>query len=52
MKHPETQCDCLAPATPLALRWRCPVCGKSTIKKVATLACVCDGESVRMLMPE
>ena len=33
MKHPEANCDCIAPATPLALRWRCSVRGKSTIKK-------------------
>jgi hypothetical protein len=52
MKHPEAHCDCLAPATPLALRWRCPVCGKSTIMKVSTLDAVCDGESLRRIEPQ
>ena len=47
MKHAETHCDCTAPATPLALRWRCPVCGRSAIMRVTTLATVCDGESLR-----
>jgi len=47
MKHPKSQCDCPSSAGPLALRWRCPDCGKGAIMKVATLACVCDGESIR-----
>ena len=33
MKHPETHCDCPSSATPLALRWRCPDCGKSAIMR-------------------
>ena len=44
MKHPETQCDC--PATSLAIRWCCPACGKTAIKKVS-LAAVCDGVTIR-----
>jgi hypothetical protein len=52
MKHPESACHCPASAAPLALRWRCPVCGKSTIMKVSTLATVCDGESVRHVEPQ
>ena len=47
-KHPETHCDCdPKAASPLALRWRCAVCGTSAIMKISTLAAVCDGESVR-----
>jgi hypothetical protein len=44
MKH--TPCDCApaAAASPLALRWRCPVCGKTAIMKLSTLAAVCDGD--------
>ena len=44
MKHPETQCDC--PATSLTVRWCCPACGKTAIKKVS-LAAVCDGVTIR-----
>ena len=52
MKHPETYCDCPSSAGPLALRWRCPVCGKSAIMKVTTLATVvCDGETIRKVEP-
>src|SRR5262245_3358445 len=47
VKHPESQCDCQASASPLALRWRSPDCGKRAIMKVATLACECDGESIK-----
>ena len=43
MKHPETQCDC--PATSLTVRWCCPACGKTAIKKVS-LAAVCDGVTI------
>jgi hypothetical protein len=52
MKHPETYCDCPSFAAPLALRWRCPVCGKTAIMRVATLATVCDGESLRKVEAE
>jgi predicted RNA-binding Zn-ribbon protein involved in translation (DUF1610 family) len=52
MKHPDSQCNCLSSASPLALRWRCPDCGKSAIMKVSTLAAVCDGESVRKIEPQ
>jgi hypothetical protein len=48
MKHPDARCDCgSAAASPLALRWRCPVCGKTAIKKVSTLAADCDGDTIR-----
>jgi hypothetical protein len=36
----------------LALRWRCPDCGKSAVMKVATLDTVCDGESLREAEPQ
>jgi AbiV family abortive infection protein len=52
MKHPETHCHCPGSATPLALRWRCPVCGKTTIMKMSTLAAVCDGDTIRKVEPE
>jgi hypothetical protein len=39
-------------ATPLALRWRWPVCGKTAIMRVTTLATVCDGETVRKVEPQ
>jgi len=52
-KHPETHCDCgPVAASPLALRWHCPVCGNGAIKKVSILATVCDGESVRRVEPQ
>jgi hypothetical protein len=47
MKHPDARCDCVAPASALALRWRCSVCGKSAIMKVSTDAAVCDGDRIR-----
>ena len=46
MKHPDKGCDCAASASALALRWRCPVCGKTAIMKVSTLAAVCDGDTI------
>jgi hypothetical protein len=52
MKHPDTRCDCAAPASPLALRWRCPACGKTAIMRVSTLAAVCDGDTMRKVEPE
>ena len=52
MKHSETQCHCATAAGPLALRWRCPDCGRSAIIKVSTLATACDGESLRKAEPE
>jgi hypothetical protein len=52
MKHPETQCHCTVSATSLALRWRCPVCGKGATMKISTPAAVCDGESFRKEEPE
>ena len=52
MKHPPKGCDCAASASALALRWRCPVCGKSAIMKVSTLAAVCDGDTLRKVGSE
>ena len=46
MKHPEAHCDCLASATSLTLRWCCPACGKTAIKKVSPAA-VCDGVTIQ-----
>ncbi len=48
MKHPDIHCDCgPRAASPLALWWCCPVCNKTAIKKVSTLAAVCDGDTIR-----
>ena len=52
MKHPDTSCNCAAAASPLALRWRCSVCGKTAIMKVSILAAVCDGGTIRKVEPE
>jgi hypothetical protein len=52
MKHPEAQCDCGEAATPLTIRWRCSVCGKSAMMRVSILAAVCDGESFRKGEPQ
>ena len=52
MKHPAKGCDCAASASALALRWRCPVCGKTAIMKVSTLAAICDGDTLRTVGPE
>ena len=52
MKHPDLNCDCAAAASPLALRWRCSVCGKTAIMKVSTLAATCDGDTIRKVEPE
>jgi hypothetical protein len=52
MKHPHKGCDCAVSASALALRWRCPACGKTAIMKVSTLAAVCDGETLRKGGPE
>ena len=52
MKHPDTSCDCSAAASALASRWRCPVCGKTAIMKVSTLAAICDGDTIRRVEPE
>ena len=47
-KHAETNCDCGSKAaSPLALRWRCSVCGTSAIMNDIELAAVCDGERIR-----
>jgi integrase len=42
----------LRKAVPLALRWRCPVCGKTAIMRVTTLATVCDGETIKKVEPQ
>jgi hypothetical protein len=52
MKHPDSNCDCTAAASPLALRWGCSVCGKTAIMKVSTLAAICDGDTIRNVEPE
>jgi predicted RNA-binding Zn-ribbon protein involved in translation (DUF1610 family) len=52
MKHPDTSCDCAQAATPLALRWRCPGCGRTAIMKASTLAAVCNGDTIRKAEPE
>jgi hypothetical protein len=51
MNHTDTSCDCGAAVSPLALRWRCPVCGKTAIMKVSTIAAVCDGGTIRKVEP-
>jgi hypothetical protein len=52
MKHPDTSCDCSAAASALASRWRCPVCGKTAIMRISTLAAVCGGDAIRKVEPE
>jgi hypothetical protein len=52
MKHPDKSCDCTAAASPLAVRWRCSLCGNTAIMKVSTLAAVCDGGTIRKVEPE
>ena len=52
MKHPDARCDRGQAANPLALRWRCPSCGRTAIMKVSTLAAVCGGEKIRKAEPE
>jgi hypothetical protein len=52
MKHPGSNCDCIATASPLALRWRCSVCGRTAIMKLSTLAAICDGDTMRKVEPE
>jgi predicted RNA-binding Zn-ribbon protein involved in translation (DUF1610 family) len=51
-KHPDTPCDCVMAASPLAFHWCCPACGKKTIMKSATVAAVCDGVRMRKGEPE
>ena len=52
MKHPDSNCDCAAAASPLALRWGCSVCGKTARMKVSTLAAIFDGGTIRKVEPE
>ena len=52
MKHPDTSCDGTVAASPLAVRWRCPVDGKTAIMKVSILAAICDGDTIRGVEPE
>jgi hypothetical protein len=52
MKHPDTSCDRTVAASPLALRWRCSVCGKTAIMEVSILAAICDGDTIRGVEPE
>jgi hypothetical protein len=51
MKHSVTSCSCVTAANPLALRWRCSVCGKTEIMNISIVAAVCDGE-IRRVEPE
>jgi hypothetical protein len=52
MKHPDTSCDRIMAASPLAVRWRCPVDGKTAIMKASILAAICDGDTIRGVEPE
>jgi predicted RNA-binding Zn-ribbon protein involved in translation (DUF1610 family) len=52
MNHTDTSCDCGTAVSALALRWHCPVCGKTAIMEVSTLAAVCDGHMIRKVEPE
>jgi hypothetical protein len=52
MNHTDTSCDCGMAVSALAVRWRCPVCSKTAIMKVSTLAAVCDGDSIRKVEPD
>jgi len=52
MHHADANCDCGAAVSALALRWRCPECGKTAIMKVSTIAAVCDGDTIRKFEPE
>ena len=52
MDHTDTSCQCGAAVSPLALRWRCPVCGKTAIVKVSTVAAICDGDTIRQVEPD
>ena len=51
MKHPATSCNCVAAVNPLALRWRCSVCGGTEIMNISNVAAVCDGK-IRRVEPE
>src|SRR5437660_12645049 len=52
MKHTQARWDCAVAVSPLALRWRCPPCGKTAIMKISTLAAVCDCDTTRRVEPE
>jgi predicted RNA-binding Zn-ribbon protein involved in translation (DUF1610 family) len=52
MRHSDTSCDCVTAASPLALRWRCSVCGNTAIVKISTHATVCNGDTIRRVEPE
>ena len=51
MKHPAASCKCVLAVNPLALRWRCSVCGKTEIMNISNVAANCDGE-IRRVEPE
>jgi hypothetical protein len=51
MKHPATSCNCVEAVNPLALRWRCSVCGKTEIMNISIVDAGCDGE-IRRVEPE
>jgi hypothetical protein len=52
MKHPDSSCHSTVTASPLALCWGCPVCGRTAIIKVSILAAICDGDTIRGVEPE
>ena len=52
MKHPDASCDCSVAVSALASRWRCPVCGRTAIMKISTVAAVCGGDTIRKVEPE
>jgi len=52
MKHPDASCDCAAAVNPLALRWRCSVCGKTEIMNISNVAANCDGGAIRRVEPD
>jgi predicted RNA-binding Zn-ribbon protein involved in translation (DUF1610 family) len=43
----DASCDCAAAASALAVRGRCPACGKTAIMKISTLTAVCGGDTMR-----
>lgn len=52
MKHPDASCDCAGAASPLAVRWHCPVCGMPATMRISSLAAVCNGDTMRKVEPE
>jgi len=53
MNHTDTRCGCdPKPASPLALRWRCPACGNTAIMRVSTMAALCSGDILKKVEAE